>query len=161
MVGIWRSVIGVLAGFTMFVSAAAGFGGGPNTAATYHFYYWATPVYPYYCQPGPLVLPVPDARSTMEPPLQSSDGRPKIITSRSLGGTETSTPSKERCRVGFWNLTGRDVTLTVSGKIWPLAKNQAMTVELDRQFTWQIANRAQHVEQVPDGKMAYEVVVRE
>jgi hypothetical protein len=159
MAGIWRSAIGALTCFTMIASAAEGFGSGPSTGPAY-YYYWGPPVY-HACPPGPTVLPVPDARPTNEPPLQSSDARPKIITTRTLGGNEPSTQSKERCRVGFWNLTGHAVTLTVSGKSWPLAKDQAMTVELDRQFSWQVEGRAQHLERVPDEQMVYEVVVRE
>jgi hypothetical protein len=120
-----------------------------------------------------MVVPVPDAAkklaqpmaappsSTQEPPLQSSGGRPRISTSRALGGAETTPVSGDRCRVGFWNLTGRDIVVNVAGKSWTLTKNQTATFDLGREFSWQIAGRAQHLERVPDGQATYEVVVRE
>jgi hypothetical protein len=159
MAGIWRIPCGIVACFTMFASSAAGWGGQTSIWPSY-YYYWTPPAY-FYCPPGPVVIPVPEARTTKEPPLAASNaGRPTITTTRSFGD-ETGVPSKERCRVGFWNLTGRDVALTVSGKTWTLLKNQAATLELDRQFSWQVAGQAQHLERVPEGQAAYEVVVRE
>jgi hypothetical protein len=44
----------------------------------------------------------------------------------------------DRCRVGFWNLTGRAVTIKVDGKSVTLAKDRDITLDLERQFTWRL-----------------------
>jgi hypothetical protein len=143
----------------------------------------------YYCPPTPAtptVIPVPDARpgyanpvpappsSTGEPPLQkgimppaktSNEARmPVIVTSHAQSGllSAGATPiPKDRCRVGFWNLSGRDVTLVIGGQTISLAKDRAVTMDLERQFAWQVEGRPQHVERVGEGQATHEVVIRE
>ncbi len=176
-----RISLGVLAVFSLLASSAEAFHGrfGGWSAApyqsAYYSYYYAPPVsYYYHCAPWyapATVVPVPDARpyyaaptpappSGIEPPTGAGDPRmPKITTTRSLGASVES--SKQSCRVGFWNLAGHDVTLTIEGKTWSLPKNQVLTFTIDRQFTWQSSGQPQHVERVPEGQASYEVLVRE
>jgi hypothetical protein len=131
--------------------------------------------------PGPRVIPVPDARpgpfanplpappsSTGEPPLNkktSADPRmPIIVTSHAMSGSTApgAAPlAKNRVRVGFWNLAGRDVTVSIDGKAYKLAKDRAITLDLERQFAWQIANQPMHVERIAEGQFSHEVVIRE
>ena len=110
------------------------------------------PVMPYAM---PKAAP-PSQQETSEPPLGSS--KPKITESRSHGG-KYATATNDRCRVGFWNITGRDVIILVDGQSRSLARNQNMTLELARVFSWQIDGR-QQAERVPDGQTTYDIVLR-
>jgi hypothetical protein len=89
---------------------------------------------------------------------RSGSQAPKIDGTYASNATPST--SKDRCRVGFWNLTGRDVTLTIDGKSWTLAKDRATTLELDRRFTWQADRQAERAVSVPKGQSTYEVVIR-
>ena len=164
-----------------------GMGRAPSASSSYAAIpatYLAIPYY--YCPPTPTVIPVPDARpgyanpvpappsTTGEPPLQKgvmppaktlNDPRmPVIVTSHAQSGALSAAASpipKDRCRVGFWNLSGRDVTLVIDGKAMSLAKDRAVTLDLERQFAWQVSGRSQHVERVGEGQETHEVVIRE
>ena len=112
----------------------------------------------------PLAGPksAPPSGKTTEPPMDPKRA-PVIIESRSFGGAflpQGPGPSAGRCRVGFWNVTGRDVTLTVNGQARPLSKDRALTVELDRTFGWQVDGGAAHAERVPDEQTSFEVIIR-
>jgi len=101
----------------------------------------------------------PSQQETSEPPLGSSgSSKPKITESRSQGG-KYATATNDRCRVGFWNITSRDVIILVDGQSRSLARNQNMTLELARVFSWQIDGR-QRAERVPDGQTTYDIVLR-
>jgi hypothetical protein len=62
--------------------------------------------------------------------------------------------------VGFWNVSGRDVTLTVDSRPRLLPNNQSLRLQLGRQFTWRVDGRASHAERVPADKTALEIVIR-
>jgi hypothetical protein len=184
MAGSCRILLGVVFVSILTTSTASAFNGrfgfwrSPPTASNYY----AMPS-PYWCPPGPTgpaVFPVPDARpmpmqyapatpappSTPEPPIKkaSNDPRmPMIVTSHApSGGAVQARPlAKDRCRVGFWNLSGRDVSLTIDGKTTLLPKDRAITVDLERQFTWQVEGRPPHSERLPEGKTTHEVVIQE
>lgn len=127
------------------------------TPGVVYSYYYAPPAY-YSCTPAPMIVPVPDAKKAEVPPRKDAAGErmPKITAAHSLG----MDPSKT-CRVGFWNLTGREVTLTIEGKSWTLPKNQVLNFQMERNFTWQVNGQLQHIERVPDGQASYEVLVKE
>jgi hypothetical protein len=182
MVRFPRLAFGVLFIWLALVSNADAFGGRfgiwPSSASYYSTY--AVPAYwiqPYYCIPAPTIVPVPDAprmpyarptpappSQSAEPPLHRSGKAPSDLQAPVVGGNYASNtaPStgKDRCRVGFWNLTGRDVTLTVDGKTWSLAKDRATTLELDRRFTWQADRQSERAVSVPEGQSTFEVVIR-
>jgi hypothetical protein len=135
--------------------------------------YWALP---YYCVPTPHIVPVPDAvrvpnaRPTAAPPSQSAEPplnrsategmKAPVIIANHAQPNARAPLLKDRCRVGFWNLTGRDVTLTVDGKTWTLPRDRATTLDLDRQFTWHADQQTQRNVSVPDGQSTFEVVIR-
>ena len=108
----------------------------------------------------PLELPeVEDYKPTgnPEPPLGKATVRgPKITESRY---TESPPGSKE-CKVGFWNLTGRDVTLLVDGHTHFLQKDHAVTLDLGRQFTWEMDKGEPRNVQVPADQHTHEIVLR-
>jgi hypothetical protein len=98
---------------------------------------------------------------TPEPPTASSPKKPTITESRSLGGSYPAASSEiGSLPVGFWNATGRDVSLTVNGQTHSLRRNQALNLRLDRTFTWQLAGGEARQENVPDSQLSHEVILR-
>ena len=110
--------------------------------------------------PAPTALPKPKAApTTKEPPLRA----PTITESRSTGGVmpaQTADVPPGRAKVGFWNVTGADVILTVDGQQRKLPKDRAVTLELGRTFVWQLDGRGPRAERVPDGENLFEVILR-
>jgi hypothetical protein len=154
----WRIVLGIAAVLSV-PAAAHAFGGCMWYAPSY--YYWPTPMYYYYVpQAQPRVVPVPDAKTTSAKKVDKSDRAPVIVTNRAMPAGSAST-AKERVKIGFWNLTNRDISITVAGKTRSLAKNRSMKLELEREFAWQVDGRSEQIERVPDGLATYEVLVRE
>jgi len=110
----------------------------------------------------PLANPLPaPASSSNEPPLNPKRA-PTISESRSYGGVSQAKADvpASRCRVGFWNITGGDVTLTVDGQTRTLPKDRAVTVNLPRAFVWHISGREAQSETVPEGQNVFEVILR-
>ncbi len=116
--------------------------------------------------PAPLMpwaLPTPAPPSGTEAPLPKQRGVPEILESRAPAAADSlrsSDSTSGSCNVGFWNVTGRDVSLTVGGTTRSLPKNRALTLSLPRQFQWQIEGRPPHQESVPAGQNVYEVILR-
>lgn len=87
---------------------------------------------------------------------------PTVTESRSQGGVYAGgANSKDRCKVGFWNLTGRDVTLKVDGQQRLLPRDRAVTLELERAFVWQLDQGDRVTERVPDDQPFHEVILRQ
>jgi hypothetical protein len=128
--------------------------------------------------PSPIVAPLavptpaPPSKHTAEAPLGTrvemplADKDVKLPAIAKPGPTvfelrpNVSPPAKERCRVGFWNLTGRDVTLVVDGKSQLLPRDRAVTLELPREFSWQIDQQPARSERVANEKASHEIVIR-
>jgi hypothetical protein len=122
---------------------------------------------PVVVQPRPIFA-VPQAAppsQTSEPPMGANGSRAPIIhESRSQGSKyspqENEDPAKSSLRVGFWNLTGRNVKLIVDGQSRLLERDRAITLDLGRRFTWQLdANQPQRVHVSAD-QTGYEVILR-
>ena len=143
-------------------------------SSTWSAYYYV-PMQVYYYPPVTLVPmqrgiyanPIPAGPSqTGEPPLSQPPmppakvsnelGAPVVVTARSQTAAR-----RELVRVGFWNLSGRDVRLTIEGKTWMLPRDRAITLDVERSFAWQIDQRTQRVERIADAETTYEVVIRE
>jgi hypothetical protein len=132
------------------------------------YYYPVNPV----CVPMmPMAPTMPPARAlgdkipagtSKEPPVLGDTKKkgPIITESRSQSAAYAGGDSRERCKVGFWNLTGRDVTLKVDGQERVLPKNRAITLTLERSFAWQIDQGDSVSEHVPEGQPFHEVVLR-
>jgi hypothetical protein len=178
-------VAGVAALLLVHASADAyGWGVPVHTTAHYYpayriaYYYpghcWSIPVYcppvvPVYPAAPVVVLPTPYAKprpappsGTSEPPTEKPDQRaPKVVESRYEGGsTATATTVKDKLRVGFWNLTGRDVTLTIDGQRHTVARNRAITLTLGRSFSWKMGEDPLRTEDVPSDQASFEVLLR-
>jgi hypothetical protein len=171
MTGIWRVALVVLMFFAVTTTSAQAFGRSgmfstPSRVSNYMvipstYYCWPTPT----TTPLPRIIPVPNANpkyatpsaappsATTEPPFGDSR-MPKIIA-------KSPDVAKDRCRVGFWNLAGRDLSVMIEGKSYALPKNQVLTFDMDRQFTWQVTGKTAQIQRVPEGQAAYEVLIRE
>ena len=68
--------------------------------------------------------------------------------------------SGDRCSIGFWNTTGRNMTLRVQGQGHLLAAGKGLTLELPRRFTWQVDDRPVETVEVPARDSALDVVIR-
>lgn len=141
----------VVAAFTALLGAtAAAQGGGCGWYVLPAVSYYAVP---YWSCCYPPVLNVPDAPASKQ--ANRPDKAPVIIARLGAGA------SSDVLKVGFWNFSGRDVTLTVDGKARTLPKDRALTLQLPRAFSWQIDGLPAHTERVPEGAASHEVVVRE
>lgn len=101
--------------------------------------------------------------TTSEPPLQTPAKKaPTISESRSLGGTYTvtTTGANDVCRVGFWNLAGRDVTVQIGTLVHTVPKDRAVLFEVPRRFTWQLDQQQAQAVEVPDRGKGHEIVIR-
>jgi hypothetical protein len=168
----------IVAGMMLSAAGSArGHGGRPLLAtALYYcpFSYSAPVVYytPVYAVPRPVLCPVPrpavvpyavptpaPASQTPEPPLKTA---PKVTETRSPSGSAgTAASDKGCCQVGFWNVTSRDLTLTVEGQTRLLPRNQSLTLRLGRQFSWRVDQRTPQTAQVPANKSTLEIVIRQ
>lgn len=152
----------------------------------YRVSYWqgyaVPPSYPVYVYaPGPCVplmppapatpravwaLPyaAPPSTTTAEPPMQSPAKKaPTVSESRSQGGSYTSTApvADDICRVGFWNVAGKDLTLHLEGHVYVVPRDRAVTFEVPRRFVWQIEQHQAQTVHVPEGAKTHEVVLRQ
>ncbi|MCS6852086.1 MAG: hypothetical protein NZ700_13065 [Gemmataceae bacterium] len=66
----------------------------------------------------------------------------------------------DRCVVSFWNQASRDITLRIDNQTRVVPRGRGLTLELPRQFSWQVDGRPTVVERVPPGAGAYEIAVR-
>jgi hypothetical protein len=142
----------------------------PQPAYPYAYQHQCVPVMPagHYPSYGfqPYAQPRPAPASTREPPTDkpAPPGRsPKITESRYAADTATDKQppaSKDHCKVGFWNLTGRDVSLLVDGQSHFLRKDHAMTLDLTRQFAWKMDQGELRSERVPADQRTHEILLR-
>jgi hypothetical protein len=108
--------------------------------------------------------PAPPLGSTTTPPATTPP--PAVKESRNyfdayaVAGREGQPIDGQRCRVGFWNNTGRDLVLRIDGKSWTMTTNQGMTLDLRREFVWQVDNREPRQEKVAADQSGMEIVIR-
>jgi hypothetical protein len=149
-------------------------------------YYQAVPVYvvqpAVVCVPGtavelplavsPYAVPKPAPPSPMqttdEPPLAKPGVKraPAVSESRSSGWQaadlqpDAGTAVKELLPVGFWNVSNRDVVLTVAGRARVLPANHSITLQVEREFSWQLDQQPAQQGRVPAGKSSLQLVIR-
>jgi hypothetical protein len=136
--------------------------------AGWSFAYPATYVYPAPLMMRPTVplavpTPAPPSKAVMPPAGKALHMSPATGPSVTEARSGTGAPlalAKDRCRVGFWNLSGRDVTIVVEGETRVLLRDRALTLELTRDFTWHIDQQADRSEHVGEDKSTYELVIR-
>jgi hypothetical protein len=112
--------------------------------------------------PPPAEPSLPGKKLTSEPAAPAPDQRaPEVTEARFQGTAIPEAAAQARCRVGFWNLTGRDVVLTVGGQRQPLARDRALTVELPLSFQWRVDEAAARTERISPGRIAHEIIIRD
>jgi hypothetical protein len=87
-------------------------------------------------------------------------GESRFYDTYATGGRDTSRMANGRVSVGFWNLTGQDLVFQAGGQRLALPRGRNVTLELDRQFTWQVEGRPALKEQAPAGEPAMAIVIR-
>jgi hypothetical protein len=142
----------------------------PSYAVTYQVPVYAAPVCPTPMEPAPaprnFAQPRPAGPSagpkTSEPPRAAGVTESRSYYSAyAVAPRAGERPTPDRCRVGFWNLTDHDVTLTIHNKTYPLVRGRSLKVEdLPRQFAWRVDSRETQNEKVPDSEGAVEIVIR-
>ncbi len=144
--------------------------------------YTATVIAPVAAAPRSLAQPIPAPPSrapatprTQEPPL-SAPATPGISESRKVPGateelsyfnayalavTDAGSLIADRCRVSFWNLTDRPLTVKVADQSYVVQRNsQSMPMELSRQFVWRVDGREPQQERLPEGESGLVIVIR-
>jgi hypothetical protein len=120
--------------------------------------------------PGPTPRQGPRAAPSAAPPssgpIPSGKGPPAVTESRSFYESFGVQPgftdkiSADHCAVGFWNLTGRDVTLSVDGKPQIVPQGKSLRLQLGRQFAWKIGGHEVQTERIPIENSGVEIVLR-
>jgi hypothetical protein len=176
MAGILRNgvVAGILVALAVSPVQSHWWGCYPSYRMTYYPVYPAPaywlPAHPPCLPPMPPASPYAQPRpappsGTTEPSLQSPLERgPKVMESRWSGEVKTAKAEDKApaglCRVGFWNITGRDVSLIIDGQTHRIPRDRALTLNLARKFIWQLDQRAPRTEVVPDSQGTLELVLR-
>jgi hypothetical protein len=62
--------------------------------------------------------------------------------------------------VSFWNLSGQELVLKVGSQRVTLDRGRSATLELEREFTWQIEGREMEPGRVAAKESALEIVIR-
>ena len=160
----------------------------PVYSSAYYPAYYSVPAVSYYVPAWPIyvapaavctptvIVPAPAAplyavptpappSQTVEPPaIKTRSNLPTVSESYSgsaLKTVQVGSAGKERIQVGFWNVSGRDVTLTINGRAYFLPRNRSITLALSRRFTWHIDQRTLRTENVPQENSTLEIVLRQ
>lgn len=116
-------------------------------------------------QAPPAALPAPPPPLPTPPaagPVPSNSLSPMVTESRyppSTGVRAVRRPT-DRCSVAFWNLTARPLSLRIDGRGQVVPPGKSVTLELNRQFVWQVEGREPQVERIPVPEVALDVVIR-
>jgi hypothetical protein len=115
---------------------------------------------------GTAEPPLAPGRSSAEPPrpgvnVQSESRKVSAgLYDTYFVGSPGGRAAGDRCAVMFWNLSGRDMTLTVDGRTVSLPARQSLRLDLRRDFTWGVLGREPQRQQVPETEGGLEVVIR-
>ena len=172
----------VVLGAALPASAHFGFLFRPRATTAY---YYAVPVAEI-CIPPVVYIPVDNASriyaqprpapatSGKEPPLADPDKKSPISSesrkaqsptagyfdSYAVAATGTAARADARCTVSFWNLSPTEMTLKIGDKRTPLPAGRNVTLDLERQFQWQIEGRDVQTSQVAANDRGLEIVIR-
>jgi hypothetical protein len=177
-------LVAVTAALVSSVPASAHFGllFRPRSTSAY---YYAVPVVevcippvvwvPVEAPPRLFAQPLPaPATSGKEPPLAdpgkklpiSSESRKAqspttgYFDSYSVAATGTAARADGLCSVSFWNLSPVEMTLKIGEKRTTLPAGRNVTLDLERQFQWQIEGREVQKGQVAANDKGVEIVIR-
>ena len=115
--------------------------------------------------PAPPGKPAPK-QDLIPPPLPPDPpppDKPGITASRSYYDAYTVVAragAGERFTVAFWNLSDQDLYVTAGGQMQLVARRQKWSVELPRQFRWQVTGREAIQEVVPENETGVQIIIR-
>jgi len=106
---------------------------------------------------SPLAVPTPAPPSpqTVEPPLNRKAFMPAADKAMATPGAVS-----DRCRVGFWNQSGRELKLVVAGHLHLVPHDRAVTLDVPRTFVWQIDQQPARTENIAAERTTYDIVLR-
>jgi len=162
---------------------ANGFRSRPVATSYYYYpsYYYPSYYYPSYYPAyvpayAPVVMPTPGfvpapapvyATPTPAPPCPppAATPSPAVTPPPAVRESQSNYPTTARsvsttAKVSFWNYSGRDVKLRVDGETRTIAAGRGLTLELPRDFVWQVDERTPETERVPSREPALEIVIR-
>jgi hypothetical protein len=139
----------------------------PVPTYSYPLTYRYPAVMPLATSPLAAPTPAPPSPQTGEPPLNRKAFMPPAEKPIAKPGptvyelrADSPATAKNRCRVGFWNQTGRDVSLVVAGNMQVVPHDRAVTLELPRTFVWQVDQQPARTEKIADEGATHEIVIR-
>ncbi len=112
---------------------------------------------------GPLrPTPAPQPRSS--PPVNEGAATSAKVSTSFYEALPTANAAAPRAgslfSVTFWNLSNTPLSLHVAGQMRTLNRGQRWTLELDREFAWQVEGRETQVSRVPAGEPGLTVLIR-
>jgi hypothetical protein len=108
----------------------------------------------------------PESGGDLAPPPVPPPNPPGSTESRSyydaypVAVRNAEAAARDRCTVGIWNLSDRDVQVQVDGQTRTLPRGRKWTGEVPRQFRWQVVGKEARAEQVPEYEAGLEIVLR-
>lgn len=104
---------------------------------------------------------------TVEPPKPPSLDRPPVVDEGTsyfdTYAVASRSPTRavgDRFTAGFWNLTDHDISIKVDGQTHALTRGKNLSVDVGKQFVWQVEGRDPQKEQIATGESAIEIVIR-
>lgn len=131
--------------------------------------------------PRPYAQPQPAPSSSAKEPPLAEPGKPTLPSNPTPSPEQKQSQNRQssyfdayavapsaarapatsnRCSVSFWNLSGRELILKVGERRVTLDSGRSSTLNLDRQFTWQIEGRDPQNGRIAATDSALEIVIR-
>jgi hypothetical protein len=109
---------------------------------------------------APKLPTLPPPSAMPQPAVQESHSSTNAFDTYSVPPDKGTKPAADRCSVGFWNLTDKELTLKIDGQTHTLAAGKSLTRDLARQFVWQVIGREAQNSTVPAADVGMEIVIR-
>lgn len=116
-------------------------------------------------KPAPPLLPPPTPDATPAtgkvalPPPPAAEAPPHVIYP--VAARTAPTADRKQATIGFYNHTGKEVTVTANGKTVVLPKRGHVELELPLTFTWETAGGKAQTSKVPADAAGLEIVFRQ
>lgn len=114
-------------------------------------------------RPGPTMqnnAPPPSSPAGSQPPTGVQQREARYFDAYAVAPTASAPASGPRVSVSFWNLSAHEMVLKVGTQRLTLACGRSATLDLERQFTWQIEGREAQAGRVGANDTALEIVIR-
>lgn len=180
MFAFWRATILALL-VVLFPLAASARGWGHRRSAVTSYYYYPMPATYYYAPSVPVIYapPAPAIIAPASPPVYAVPSpapalsapptaapptpAPGVTESRSSSGetpAASPAPAAGLVTVAFWNRSDRDEWVRIAGEWRFLRQGRGLTLDLPRDFAWQVQGRNTQQERIPTEKSALQIAIR-